>query len=68
MNRLAMIAIGSLALSVYALDVSGSVYATTECKSCPYSLCTNVKIINPEDNPNTTFTCWTSGTEIYNET
>lgn len=46
-------------------NVRGSVWDTTECKKCPYNLCTNTKIY---DNPDTAFTCWTTGTDIYSDT
>lgn len=57
-----------LSAFVCAATIPGSVWETTECKTCPYSLCTNAKIYNARDNPNTTFACWTRGTEIYNDT
>jgi len=38
----------------------------TECKTCPYSLCTNVAWYTYSTN--VTLTCWTSGTSIDNDT
>jgi hypothetical protein len=34
----------------------------TECKTCPWTLCTNTVYYESEDN--VTLTCWTHGTEI----
>ncbi len=38
----------------------------TECKTCPYSLCTNKEFYTYETE--VTLTCWTSGTDIGNDT
>ncbi|KAK7189867.1 hypothetical protein PSPO01_04257 [Paraphaeosphaeria sporulosa] len=57
--------IGFLLAAVGAANLPGSIWEPTECKTCPYSLCTNKKVY---DRGNTIFTCWTSGTDIYTDT
>lgn len=48
----------TLSLAVQPKQViAGTVEYTTECKSCPYSLCPNVLI--PSTNEIVTLTCWT---------
>jgi hypothetical protein len=49
--------VGTLSIEVQPKQtINGTVEYSTECKSCPYSLCTNVNI--PWYEENVTLTCW----------
>lgn len=40
---------------------------TTECKTCPRSLCPNVELVRAPDTEEFNVTCWTMGTKIMGD-
>lgn len=57
-----------LIMRAVAAAIPNNVTVGTECKSCPYSLCTNFKIYEWEHASSMNLTCWTEGTEIVGDT
>jgi hypothetical protein len=67
-SMLLLLSIGSFLVFTGAADLPGTFWETAECKTCPYSLCSNAAVYGRDEHPNSTFTCWTHGTDIYNDT
>ncbi|CAI6331677.1 unnamed protein product [Periconia digitata] len=60
---------GLCAVAFVAADIPSTVEDhPTECKRCPYNLCTNKVIYDPETKPNMTLKCYTEGDEIVGDT
>jgi hypothetical protein len=59
--------LGLLLVHFAAADIPNKITIPTECKTCPYSVCTNRKIYDSY-NSNMTLTCWAEGTEIVGDT
>jgi hypothetical protein len=58
---------GFLLVRVAVADIPNTITIPTECKTCPYNLCTNTKIYD-YDNSGMNLTCWTGGSEIVGDT
>jgi hypothetical protein len=66
-NMAHLCVLGLLFARFVAADIPNKITISTECKTCPYSLCTNKKIYD-SNKPNMTLTCWAEGTGIVGDT